>query len=80
MAKRRREPDEEPEDDEETPQSKSRSGSSSGVIRISITLDPKVRHRVRLAAALADLEPNEWARVILAQAATRTANKFYPNA
>lgn len=80
MAKRRREPDDEPEDDEEEEKPRSRSGSSAGMTRMSITLQPPARKRIRLASALADLEPNEWARVVLAQAATKTAAKFFPNA
>lgn len=76
MARSRRQDEEEPEEEEieeETP--RSRSGSSSGALRMSITLEPAARKRIRLAAALADLEPNEWARVVLAQAATKTVER-----
>lgn len=71
----RKRPDEEPEDDEEEEKPRSRSGSSSGAYRMSVTLEPAARKRIRLAAALADLDPNEWARVVLAQAASKTVER-----
>jgi 16S rRNA U516 pseudouridylate synthase RsuA-like enzyme len=47
--------------------------------RISITLNEGVRRKVRLAAALNDMEVNEWCRVVLVTAARRTVEKLYPD-
>lgn len=47
--------------------------------RLSITLPPDLRKHIRLASALADMEPNEWARVVLVTAARRTVEKRFPD-
>lgn len=47
--------------------------------RLSITLPPALRKKIRLAAALADMEPNEWARVVIVTAAKRTVEKKFPD-
>lgn len=48
------------------------------VPRLSVTLPPEVRKKIRLAAALADMEPSEWCRVVLVQMARRTVEKHFP--
>lgn len=47
--------------------------------RISITLTPRLKKKLRLAAALADMEENDWARAVIAQAAKRTVEKRFPD-
>lgn len=47
--------------------------------RLSITLNPRLKKKLRLAAALADMEENDWARAVLATAARRTVEKRYPD-
>lgn len=62
------------EPDEETkPQ---RAGATP---RMSITLPSRMRKKIRLAAALADLDTNEWARVVLATAARKTVERMFPD-
>lgn len=41
------------------------------VLRISVTVDPSVRRLIRIAAAVNDMEPGEWAASILEKAATK---------
>lgn len=76
-----RRPKEEPEEEEfeEEEEEEGSSPSRSAVPRMSITLPQRMRKKVRLAAALADLDPNEWCRVVLTQAARKTVEKFYPD-
>lgn len=47
--------------------------------RLSITLNPRLKKKLRLAAALADMEENDWARAVLAKAARLTVEKRYPD-
>lgn len=47
--------------------------------RISITLSPRLKKKLRLASALADMDENDWARAVIAQAAKRTVAKRYPD-
>lgn len=47
--------------------------------RMSITLPSRMRKKIRLAAALADLDTNEWARVVLATAARKTVERMFPD-
>jgi len=47
--------------------------------RMSITLPARMRKKIRLAAALADLDTNEWARVVLATAAKKTVERMFPD-
>jgi hypothetical protein len=63
---------EELEDDEPT------SPSSRGPQppRISITLPTRVRKKVRIAAAKADMEINDWCKAVLVKAATMTLDKL----
>lgn len=75
MAKRR--PRDEDEEDEEVTVKKPRRQPSGP--RMSLSLPSRARKRVKLAAALADLEVGEWCRVVLAQAAHRTVEKAFPN-
>ena len=80
MPKRRR--DEEEDDvieevDEEEPAKKPARGPQAP--RLSITLSASTRKKVRLAAALRDMEPNEWARVVLVTAARKTVEKNFPD-
>jgi hypothetical protein len=70
MAKRSRQ--EEPEDDEGT------SPPSRGPQppRISITLPSRVRRKVRIAAAKADMEINDWCKAVLVKAAQMTLDRL----
>jgi len=63
------------ETDEETTSTR-RGGATP---RMSITLPARMRKKIRLAAALADLDTNEWARVVLATSARKTVEKFFPD-
>lgn len=47
--------------------------------RISITLTPSLRKKLRLAAALSNMEEPDWARAVIAKAAKRTVEKRYPD-
>lgn len=47
--------------------------------RISITLTPRLRKKLRLASALANMEEPDWARAVLARAAKQTVEKKYPD-
>lgn len=47
--------------------------------RMSVTLPPNVRKQIRLAAAIADMEINEWCRVVLATAASKSVAKHFPD-
>jgi hypothetical protein len=49
------------------------------VPRISITLPSEVRAKIRLAAALRDMEPGEWCKTVLVSVAKRTVEKYYPD-
>jgi hypothetical protein len=73
MARTPKQRDEEPEEiDEET------SPTSRGPQppRISITLPTHVRKKVRIAAAKADMEINDWCKAVLVKAATMTLEKL----
>lgn len=62
---------------EEVEEESSSRGSRRGPAapRVSVTLPAALRRKVRLAAALADMEENEWCRVVVVTAAERTVNK-----
>lgn len=47
--------------------------------RLSITLPDHTRKKLRLAAALEDMEPNEWAKVVLVTAARKTVARRFPD-
>jgi hypothetical protein len=47
--------------------------------RISITLTPRLRKKLRLAAALANMEEPDWARAVIAKMAKATVEKRYPD-
>jgi hypothetical protein len=47
--------------------------------RMSITVPRAVMRKVRLASALADLEPNDWCRTVVLEAADRIVKKKLPN-
>ena len=49
------------------------------VPRLSITLPTELRRKIRLAAALDDMEPNDWCRAILVAVAKRTVEKHFPD-
>lgn len=49
------------------------------VPRLSITLPSEVRAKIRLAAALRDMEPGEWCKHVLVTVARRTVEKYYPD-
>lgn len=44
--------------------------------RISITLPKRVRRKVRIAAARADMEINDWCKAVLVRAAQLTVEKL----
>lgn len=44
--------------------------------RISLTISEALKYRIRLAAAKADMEPNEWCRVVLYEAVARAMKKI----
>lgn len=48
--------------------------------RMSITIPRATMKKVRLASALADLEPNDWCRTVVLEAADRVVKKKLPNA
>lgn len=78
MPRRKREGDEERPEEEEEPQRQS--SRPPAAPRLSITLDAKLRKKIRLAAALRDMEPNEWARIVLVTAARKTVERHFPDA
>ena len=43
----------------------------SDVYRMSVTLDPSLRRHIRIAAAIADMTPGEWACAVLERAANK---------
>lgn len=47
--------------------------------RISITLTPKLRKKLRIASALANMSEPDFARNVIAKAARQTVEKKYPN-
>jgi len=48
------------------------------VPRLSITLPSEIRAKIRLAAALNDMEPGDWCKTVLVSVARRTVEKHYP--
>jgi hypothetical protein len=66
--------EEEPEDDDEEESSPTSRGPQPP--RISITLPTRVRKKVRIAAAKADMEINDWCKAVLVKAATMTLEKL----
>lgn len=77
MARPRKQRDEE-EEEEELEDDEPTSPSSRGPQppRISITLPTRVRKKVRIAAAKADMEINDWCKAVLVKAATMTLDKL----
>lgn len=74
--KERRKRREEAEDEEvEVPAETS--SRAPAAPRISITITPSLRKKVRLAAALADMEEGDWARTVLVTASRRIVEKVY---
>jgi hypothetical protein len=53
------------------PPRKDASGDEDGGYRLSITIDPSVRRKLRLAAAVHDLNIGEWASKVLENAADK---------
>lgn len=49
--------------------------STADVFRLSITLDPRHRRDIRIAAAMADKTTGEWATEVLTRAADREINR-----
>lgn len=47
--------------------------------RVSITLPHRIRRKLRIAAAKADMEVVDWCRTVLVTAADRTVKKIYPD-
>ena len=77
MVKRQR--DEEPAEEEEEEEEATKPSRGPQPPRMSITLPGNIRKKVRLAAALADMEPNEWCRAVLVKAAHLTVEKRFPD-
>lgn len=75
MAKKQRETEDE-EEPQRDPKTHRRGPQAP---RLSITLPESTRRKVRLAAAIADMTENEWAREILVTAAARTVKKHFPD-
>lgn len=67
----------EEDEEEETPKRKP-STRAPAAPRLSITIPPKTRKKIRLAAALRDMDDAEWCRVVLVTAAKRTVEKNFP--
>lgn len=63
--------DEDVEEIEESP-----SGRGPQPPRISITLPNRIRKRVRIAAARADMEVPDWCRTVLVRAARLTVERL----
>lgn len=53
------------------PPRKDANGDEDGGYRLSITIDPSVRRKLRLAAAVHDLNIGEWASKVLENAADK---------
>ncbi len=47
--------------------------------RLSVTLPEGLRRKIRLAAALNDMEISEWCRVVLVTAARKTVERKFPD-
>lgn len=45
--------------------------NANGQIRISFTVDKRIKKNIRIAAALADMDPGEWIVMILDKAAEK---------
>ena len=45
--------------------------------RLSISIEPDLRRKIRIAAARADLEIGEWCKAVLSAAAKKTVEKLY---
>jgi hypothetical protein len=80
MPRTRKEPEEveeeEVEDLEESDEETSPTSRGPQPPRISITLPVSVRKKVRIAAAKADMEINDWCKAVLVKAATITLEKL----
>lgn len=70
---------EEPDEDDEPKRDPKTHRRGPQAPRLSITLPESTRRKVRLAAAIADMTENEWAREILVTAASRTVKKHFPD-
>ena len=63
--------------DEETPKVKKPRPAQAP--RLSITITPELRKKIRIAAARADMEIGEWCKFIISEAAKRRVAKLYPD-
>lgn len=54
-------------------------GRAPATPRLSITLPVELRKKLRIAAARADMEVSEWARVVLVTAARKTCERAFPD-
>lgn len=59
------------EETEEVEESTSNGSDRKKVDRISISIDPSLRRKMRIAAAFSDKEVGEWAQLVLARAADK---------
>lgn len=75
-SKRQREEEEDEVEELEEEDSKSLPSRGPQPPRISITLPTHVRKKVRIAAAKADMEINDWCKAVLVKAATMTLEKL----
>lgn len=71
--------EEEEETDEELPKKRVYKPRGPQPPRLSFTVPPNVRRKIRLAAAMADMEDPEWCRTVLVAAAKRTVQKYLPD-
>lgn len=51
-------------------------GDEDGGYRLSITIDPSIRRKLRLAAAVHDLNIGEWASKVLENAADKAVESI----
>ena len=64
------------DDDEEERPVKKKGGRGPQSPRISLTLPLRIRRKIRIAAAKADMDDPEWCRAILVAAANKTVAKL----
>lgn len=44
--------------------------------RMSVTISEDLRKKIRIAAARADMEPNEWVKIVVEAAAKKVVQRF----
>lgn len=76
---RKRKADEEPDEDLEQADDEQPPGRGPQPPRVSVTVTPELRKKIRIAAARADLEIGEWCKLVILTAASKTVAKLYPD-